>query len=179
MTRLLFLLSLAVTAAFLTAPAAKARGGRTPVKAKPKPPQEIYVAVSGMTWVGCPARVTGALKSVKGVTDVSINSRKTEATVTRKAGVGSNGDLEAALKDAGYGGVVIATAQLELRVNGLECGGCETKAEKAIEAIKGTRKVSVSKLGRSAKITYETKQTSPEAIMKVLKKAGFPATKRT
>lgn len=117
--------------------------------------------------------MAAALRAVKGVEHVVLSPASTEATVLRKAGVGRDADLANAVLAAGYGASVIKTATLTLNVSGLDCGGCEARADRALRAVKGTRRVEVSKRGHTARITYETRATSPKRIQAALKKAGF------
>lgn len=121
--------------------------------------------------------MAAALESVQGVKDAVVAAGGLEATVVREAGSGSDADLTDAVKRAGYGAWVIPTQKVELAVTGLECSGCETKADAAIRRVKGTRRVRVSKKARRATVVYETKRASTTKIMQALKKAGFASRK--
>lgn len=121
--------------------------------------------------------MAAAIRAVKGVQGVTLNAGNSEATVVRKAGVGSDKDLEKAVRDAGYGAWLIPVKTIEIKVDGLSCSGCEERASSTLQGVKGTRKVKVSKANNSATVTYEVKSTSPTKIVAALKKAGFPARK--
>jgi copper chaperone CopZ len=121
--------------------------------------------------------VAAALKGVDGVQKVTLATGNREATVLRKAGVGADKDLDAAVRGAGFGASLIKVETVKLKVDGLDCAGCEERANKTLRGIKGTRRVSVSKVGKSATVTYEVKRTSLPKMLAALKKAGFPASK--
>ena len=123
--------------------------------------------------------MAAAIRAVKGVQGVTLNAGNSEATVVRKAGVGSDKDLEKAVRDAGYGAWLIPVKTIEIKVDGLSCSGCEERASSTPQGVKGTRKVKVkvSKANKSATVTYEVKSTSPTKIVWAHKKAGFPARK--
>ncbi len=117
--------------------------------------------------------MAAALRAVKGVTSAIVAPTGTEATVLRKAGVGRDGDLTSAVHKAGYGASIIQTATLKLTVTGLECGDCEARADRALRAVAGARRVTVSKRTKTARVLYETEATTPARIQAALKKAGF------
>jgi copper chaperone CopZ len=119
--------------------------------------------------------VASALRGVDGVKNTAIASDGGEVTIVRKAGVGADADLASAVKEAGYGATVIPTATLQLTLSGLDCENCEAKADKALRALSGMRKVKVTKATNKAELVYETKTITPAKIEAALKKAGFPS----
>lgn len=61
-----------------------------------------------------------------------------------------------------------------LKVEGMACGACAARVEKAAKKIEGVKAAKVSQPKGAAEITYDPAKTSPEAIARKLsKEAGF------
>jgi len=73
--------------------------------------QTEQITVSGMTCGGCTRKVTHALKSVSGVSDVKVSLPKGEATVEFDEKRTSSAQLKSAVQNAGYGVERTQTAQ--------------------------------------------------------------------
>lgn len=65
--------------------------------------QTELLKVTGMTCGGCISKVTNALKTVSGVSDVNVSLSTGEATVQFDQRLTSPDQLKAAVKGAGYG----------------------------------------------------------------------------
>lgn len=65
--------------------------------------QTQLLKVTGMTCGGCISKVTNALKTVSGVSDVNVSLSAGEATVQFDQRLTSPDQLKAAVKGAGYG----------------------------------------------------------------------------
>lgn len=65
--------------------------------------QTELLKVTGMTCGGCISKVTNALKTVSGISDVNVSLSTGEATVQYDERLTSPDQLKAAVKGAGYG----------------------------------------------------------------------------
>ncbi len=65
--------------------------------------QTERLKITGMSCGGCTSNVTHALKSIRGVGDVSVSLAAGEATVQYDEQQTSPDQLKAAVKEAGYG----------------------------------------------------------------------------
>ncbi|AJO79252.1 heavy metal translocating P-type ATPase [Pseudomonas sp. MRSN 12121] len=64
--------------------------------------ETLELAIEGMTCASCVGRVEKALRQIPGVLEASVNLATEQARVRHLAGLVSMGDLEAAVKRAGY-----------------------------------------------------------------------------
>ena len=62
---------------------------------------------------------------------------------------------------------------LKLNLDGMGCGGCVKNVQNALAGIPGVRVENVS-VG-SAVLAYDPDQSSPEAVVAALDRAGYPA----
>ena len=133
------------------------------------------MTVEGMTCGHCKARVEKALGTLPGVSaTVTLETKQVHIaapeTTTAKA-------LQTAVQEAGYEVLTMdatqttSTAQWTMTVNGMTCGHCKARVEKALGALPGV----------TATVTLETKQvavTAPHGVdaatlEKTVKDAGY------
>ena len=62
---------------------------------------------------------------------------------------------------------------MELRIEGMTCGGCAKSVVKAIQSVDPNAKIETNPAARTVKV--ETTATSA-ALQRVLEEAGYPAT---
>lgn len=62
---------------------------------------------------------------------------------------------------------------MELKIEGMTCGGCAKSVTKAIQSVDSAAKIETNPAARAVKV--ETTAT-PSAILQVLEEAGYPAT---
>ncbi|WP_027187551.1 heavy metal translocating P-type ATPase [Desulfovibrio cuneatus] len=119
------------------------------------------MTVNGMTCGHCKARVEKALATLPGVTaTVTLETKQVHIaapeTTTAEA-------LQTAVQEAGYEVVTMeatqqtATAQWTMTVNGMTCGHCKARVEKALATLPGV----------TATVTLETKQVAVTAPQNV------------
>ena len=65
-------------------------------------PEQVTLAIEGMSCASCVGRVERALKRVPGVLSAEVNLATEQASVTRLAGSAPSADLVAAVTQAGY-----------------------------------------------------------------------------
>jgi Cu+-exporting ATPase len=64
---------------------------------------------------------------------------------------------------------------LKLRILGLDCVSCSRVINRALEGVKGVRKVGVSFMMDLVFVDYEPNLVSKEEIIDVVKKTGYEA----
>ena len=86
------------------------------------------IGIAGMHCGGCVARVEKAIAGVSGVSSVHVNlaTEGARIEVDRRS---SMADVLAALSAAGYGPAV---ERFSLKIDGLGCGACVARVEKAL-----------------------------------------------
>jgi Cu+-exporting ATPase len=80
--------------------------GRTPVDVAPPTPEEVRLAITGMTCASCSARIERKLSKVAGVESATVNLATERASVSFTAPVTVD-QIVAAVKKTGYGATVI------------------------------------------------------------------------
>jgi Cu2+-exporting ATPase len=106
--------------------------------------------ITGMTCNGCRSHVEKNLKEVDGVTKVSVNLQKAEATIEMEHHI-EIGEFQEALKGSKY---TIAPAPEEpglekmmkhsYTITGMTCNGCRSTVEKALQGVEGVSNVEVN-----------------------------------
>jgi len=65
------------------------------------------------------------------------------------------------------------TERLKLRIIGLDCVACSRVIDRALQDMKGVRKVGVSYLLDLVLVDYEPSMLTKEEIMSIVKKTGY------
>jgi len=68
-----------------------------------------------------------------------------------------------------------ASERLKLRILGLDCVSCSRVINRALEGVKGVRKVGVSFMMDLVFVDYEPNLVSKEEIIDIVKKTGYEA----
>ncbi|WP_339762179.1 heavy metal translocating P-type ATPase [uncultured Sulfitobacter sp.] len=75
---------------------------------------------------------------------------------------------------------VVASDQIQtLSVNGMTCGGCAARVDKALRAVPGVTEVSVNLADDTATVTHQQGAVTTETLTKASGDAGYPATVAT
>lgn len=67
-------------------------------------------------------------------------------------------------------------ASLKLAVQGMTCGHCRMKVEKALQGVAGTYGASVEFPGGEAEVEFDAGRASPEQYLSAVEAAGYTAT---
>lgn len=62
---------------------------------------------------------------------------------------------------------------VQLKVQGMTCGGCVKSVEKVLRAIDGVERVQVSLENASANVEYDAKKTNAKAFKLAIEDAGY------
>ena len=65
--------------------------------------------------------------------------------------------------------------KVELKVTGMNCGHCEMAVKKALEALPGVKSAQADHKAAKAVVEIEGGQTSRQAMVEAVKKAGYEA----
>ncbi|MDQ6627261.1 MAG: heavy metal translocating P-type ATPase [Pseudomonadota bacterium] len=134
-------------------------------------PLGTTLQIAGMTCASCVIRVEKTLKSVSGVTDVSVNSATEQATVSADASV-STAALITAVGKAGYD---VVTREVALEIEGMTCASCAGRVEKALTKVPGVLSASVNLATERA--TVRALPSVPAATLRAaVEEAGYSAT---
>ena len=138
--------------------------------AQPAAGASVDVAVGGMTCASCVRRVEKALGQVPGVTDVAVNLATESARVT--ATVMDVPALVHAIEAAGYR---TGRAEYDLQIQGMTCGSCAGRVERALRRIPGVLAASVNLATERAHIIATDGTTDAAALADAVARAGYTA----
>lgn len=82
--------------------------------------------------------------------------------------------LLACLLTASSGFAAMGTATLE--VSNMVCSRCSAAVHKALMKVPGVQAAAVDVQAKRAVVTFDTDKTTPEALSKATRNAGFPST---
>lgn len=66
------------------------------------------------------------------------------------------------------------TESVELTVNGMKCGGCETNVKTKLNTIEGVLTVTASSKDKKVNVEYDSGKTGPDAIKAAIAEIGYP-----
>ena len=134
--------------------------------------QEILVIpIEGMTCASCVGRVEKAIRSVHGISDVSVNLATERAEVTFDPGYADAAAIADAIFDAGY---MPGATEFKLAISGMTCASCVGRVEKALRAVPGVLKAEVNLANETA--TVEALATAPvSALITAVERIGYSA----
>ena len=133
-------------------------------------PLGTTLQIEGMTCASCVMRVEKTLKSVSGVTDVSVNLATERATVSADASV-STAALVAAVGKAGYD---VVTSEVRLDIEGMTCASCAGRVEKALMKVPGVLTASVNLATERATVRALRSVTAAN-LRAAVERAGYSA----
>jgi copper ion binding protein len=137
----------------------------------------VTLTVEGMTCIKCVGRVERALRAVPGVESVAVSL---ETGVAAVRGAAPADALTAALAAAGYPAAVAGAsgpaaappAVVHLSVEGMTCGKCVGRVERALRAVPGVT-AAAADLERGAARAEGT--AAAAALVAALLEAGYPS----
>ncbi|WP_282143621.1 heavy metal translocating P-type ATPase [Cellulophaga baltica] len=131
--------------------------------------------IQGMTCNGCRNHVEQTLSKVEGVTDVSVNLEKAEASIEMKSHIHIEAFQKALHLDSDkYTISTIGQAKVMkhiYHIHGMTCNGCRNQVEQTLSKVKGVTNVSVNLEKAEASIEMES-HIPIETFQDALKKDG-------
>ena len=131
--------------------------------------------IEGMTCSSCQIHVEKAIRSVEGVSDVSVNLITNKAHVVTEDGF-EDGIIEEAVANSGYGAhreKQVEEKVMELSVEGMTCSACANHVTRALNSVDGVTNASVSEILNQAKVTYDPRKTRFLDMKEAVDKAGY------
>ncbi|MFD1298080.1 heavy metal translocating P-type ATPase [Lysobacter gummosus] len=132
--------------------------------------RQLQAPIAGMTCGSCVGRVEKALRAVPGVDSVSVNLATESARVAFTDAV-SPAEIEQAIRAAGY---TLVSEEIALRLQGMNCGSCVGRIEKALKAVPGVLEASVNLATEQARVRVVA-GTEVSALIDAVEHAGYAA----
>ncbi len=124
-----------------------------------------------MSCASCVARVDRGLKSVDGISDVSVNLAA-EVARFRADGPASLSTAAAKLETLGY---PARKATVTLAVEGMTCASCVGRVERALAAVPGVTEAHVNLAAETAQVTFLERVIEPADLIRAAEGAGYAA----
>ncbi|MCC5977399.1 MAG: copper-translocating P-type ATPase [Salinarimonas sp.] len=131
----------------------------------------LRLPVSGMTCGSCVRRVEAGLERLDGTGEIAVNLAGEHVDIAYDPARLAPGDLIAAVEAAGYD---VKLREIDLALEGMTCGSCVARAEKALLATPGVITASVNLATERARISVTDDSVIDDAIRAVTD-AGYTA----
>ncbi len=113
--------------------------------------QKLEIPVTGMSCANCARSVERALADTEGVDEAGVNFASARASVLFSPRLVKPADLVKKVRDAGYD---VASAKIEIPVQGLHCASCVGRVEAALLGLPGVLSASVNLATNRASVEY-------------------------
>lgn len=118
------------------------------------------------------AALLASLSKTTGVTSVETCPKSKFTTVSYNAEQCCPDSVVAAVRKAGYR---VSAQKMTFAVDGLSCGACSDKVDKALSKVRGVSESHVCSESKTATVVFNPNRVSSEKLMAVIKSAGFEA----
>jgi Cu+-exporting ATPase len=133
--------------------------------------QHLDFTVDGMTCGGCVAKVERTLARVAGIAKAEVNLATHRATVTAEI-LPDTAALRAAIDSLGY---ETPTVERDYTIEGMTCGACVARVEKALLGVPGVTLAEVNLATHRARITALAGSLSDPKIVEAVAGTGYAA----
>ncbi|MDD1719635.1 MAG: heavy metal translocating P-type ATPase [Methanoregulaceae archaeon] len=126
--------------------------------------------ITGMECATCAVNIEKSLGAVENVSRAEVNYGTGTATVEYESGKVSVGDLEKAIRDAGYG---VVYQEAVLKVGGMVCATCVQTIQTALQEIEGVVRATVNLATEKAYVTYNPSVAGIAQMRSAIEAAGY------
>jgi len=132
--------------------------------------KKAEIKISGMTCATCALNIEESLSKLDNVSKARVNFGTDTAYVEYDPSKVSLGDLETAVKAAGY---EVVNREAVIRVGGMVCATCVQTIEAALRALPGVVSASVNLGNERAYVTYNPSVSAIEDMKRAIEDAGY------
>ncbi|HEY3328002.1 MAG TPA: heavy metal translocating P-type ATPase [Novimethylophilus sp.] len=132
--------------------------------------EHIEISIGGMTCVHCANKIREAIAALEGVAHATVNHAEGKAHVHYLPDQVSVTQLNDVIRQAGY---LPGSASLKIGIKGMKCASCVKTIEDSLYRTPGVVSASVDPASASAKIVYQPKIASHQAIAQAVIDAGY------
>jgi Cu+-exporting ATPase len=133
--------------------------------------QPITLFVDGMTCASCVGRVEKGLKSLEGVSDVSVNL----ATETARLSIDGPARISQAITKLDKLGYPVRASEVTLNVSEMTCASCVARVQKRLAKMPGVLEAHVNLAAETAQVHYVEGSVVVADLVSALGKLGYPA----
>lgn len=136
------------------------------------------IRIEGMSCAACALKIEKKLNKLPGVKGANVNFATEKATVEFDDQLLSKDQLEAAVKELGYGILKeksSGSTKVELKISGMTCAACSTKVERKLGKTEGVIKAAVNLATNKATVEYDPAILKVSDLIKVVADLGYGA----
>jgi P-type Cu+ transporter len=137
-------------------------------------PTKIDIPVNGMTCAACSSSVEKVLRSLKGVSNASVNLALSRASL-EFADPGSPTPVQEIIDAINNDGYEAVTVKLDIAVSGMTCAACVNAVERSLRDIYGVLSAVVNLATEKASIEYVPTITGFDDFKNAIAEAGYSA----
>jgi P-type Cu+ transporter len=132
--------------------------------------KKAELKVTGMVCASCVSAIEKSLMSLGGVTEAKVNLATEMAYIDYDPEKVKIGDLEKAVRDAGY---EVLDDKAVIKVGGMACAMCVGSIETALKKLDGVVDANVNLASEKAYVTYNPRMISLDDIRREIEKLGY------
>jgi len=131
---------------------------------------KVQYEVKDLACAACETKVTQALASIDGVGQTAACSKEKQVNVAYDAKKLKEKQLMAAIHKAGF---KVSAETVEVKVDGMSCGACSAKVNKALAGLKGVQKQEVCHESGKALVKFDPNTISRQKVLAAIDETGF------
>ena len=135
-----------------------------------KKTRQIQIPIEGMTCAACVGHVEGALRSVEGVSAVTVNLATEKAVVELESDRAPLAEMVGAVDGAGY---AVSVERTDLNIVGMTCAACVSNVEGALQGVPGVLSASVNLATERATVGYVPGVATLQELRDAVGEAGY------
>jgi Cu+-exporting ATPase len=132
--------------------------------------KKAELKISGMHCATCAVNIEESLSKIKDVEKAQVNFGTDTARVEFDPGKVTLGEIEQAVKEAGYG---VVNQDATIKVGGMVCASCVETIEAALRALPGVVAATVNLGTEKAYVTYNPSVSALPDMKKAIEEAGY------
>lgn len=153
-----------------TCPASSAAAAKGTCPASNAKLAKAEYKVTGMTCGACEEKVTKALAAIEGVCEPKACAESKVAKISYDPKKVKDEQVIAAINKLGF---KVEAEKVDLKVDGMTCGGCSAKVSNALAALDGVKEKAVCHEGKNAVVTFDPKKVTRDQVIAAIDKTGF------
>jgi Cu+-exporting ATPase len=130
----------------------------------------IDLPIRGMKCAACASTIEKGLSSLEGVDNANVNLATNKATIFYHSRFLNPDDFIDSVKKSGYD---VATASVEIPIQGMQCASCVQSIEKTLLRTKGITKAVVNLATFKARVEYLPSEVGLAGIKKAIEDTGY------
>ena len=131
---------------------------------------KVEYKIEGMTCGGCSTKVQGALTKINGVKVEKVCHESNSAVVAFDPKTVKDKDVITAINNTGFN---VEAEIIDVKVDGMTCGGCSGKVGSALTQIDGVKKQEVCHVSKKAVVEFDPKKVSRDKVLAAINGTGF------